>query len=40
MASSPESASTWNSCELAPPMLPVSAATARNFRPSRLKMAL
>jgi hypothetical protein len=29
MASSPVSASTWNSCETEPPMLPVSASTGR-----------
>ncbi len=32
MASSPESASTWNSCDALPPMLPVSARTARKRR--------
>ena len=35
---SPESASTWNSCEPVPPIAPVSALTARNFSPRRLKM--
>ena len=38
MASSPESASTWNSCEPVPPIEPVSAATARNCSPRRVKM--
>ncbi len=38
MASSPESASTWNSCDALPPIWPVSAATARNLSPIRLKM--
>src|SRR5258706_15062978 len=33
IASSPESARTWNSCEPVPPIAPVSAATARNLRP-------
>ena len=28
MTSSPDSASTWNSCEKLPPMLPLSASTA------------
>ena len=36
--SSPESASTWNSCDMVPPIAPVSASTARNRRPQRLKM--
>ena len=38
IASSPESASTWNSCEPVPPIEPVSAATARNCSPRRVKM--
>src|SRR5260370_40398441 len=38
MASSPESARTWNSWDVAPPMLPLSARTARNSRPMRVKM--
>ncbi len=38
MASSPDCASTWNSCEPVPPISPVSAATARNLRPRRVKM--
>ena len=40
MASSPESASTWNSCEASPPMAPLSARTARYCRPKRSKMRL
>ncbi len=39
MASSPESASTWNSSEPLPPMAPGSATTERNLSPSRVKMA-
>jgi prolyl-tRNA synthetase len=35
---SPDSASTWNSCDANPPIAPVSASTARNVRPSRVKM--
>jgi hypothetical protein len=38
IASSPESASTWNSCDALPPMLPVSARTARKRRFMRVKM--
>ncbi len=33
IASSPESASTWNSCEASPPIAPVSACTARKLQP-------
>ncbi len=40
MASSPESASTWNSSEPLPPMAPGSATTERNFSPRRVKMAV
>ena len=36
--SSPESASTWNSCDWLPPMAPESARTARKRRPARSKM--
>jgi prolyl-tRNA synthetase len=36
--SSPFCARTWNSCESLPPMLPVSASTARNASPQRVKM--
>ena len=35
MKSSPVSARTMNSCEKLPPMLPVSASTARKFSPQR-----
>ena len=38
MASSPEDASTWNSWEALPPMLPVSACTGRKSSPQRVKM--
>lgn len=38
IASSPVSAITWNSCEKLPPIEPLSAATARNSRPRRVKM--
>mgnify|MGYP003694090355 CR=1 FL=1 len=38
IASSPESASTWNSCERLPPMAPVSASTGRYASPQRSKM--
>ena len=38
MASSPESASTWNSCERLPPIAPLSACTGRKSMPSRVKM--
>jgi hypothetical protein len=40
MASSPDSASTWNSSEALPPMAPVSATTERNFSCSRVKIAV
>ncbi len=38
IASSPESASTWNSCERLPPIAPVSASTGRKRSPQRSKM--
>ena len=38
IASSPDSASTWNSCETLPPIAPESACTARNDSPRRVKM--
>jgi len=38
MASSPEDASTWNSCDIEPPIAPVPASTARNVSPQRSKM--
>ena len=38
MASSPLAVSTWNSCDSEPPMLPVSASTARKASPQRVKM--
>ena len=37
MASSPDAASTWNSCESEPPIVPVPASTARNVSPQRSK---
>ncbi len=38
MASSPEAASTWNSSEAVPPMLPLSACTTRKSNPMRWNM--
>ena len=38
IASSPEAASTWNSCETSPPMAPEWARTARKVSPVRVKI--